>query len=251
MVMGNTDLITKGSNTAKNGFKNEQDIADKFNNWKVDEDAKKWLKIMNYNLDEVEYVSATVIHGYKADVNVKVQIKFKNAFDVQNIQVKLVSNRKGFNQVDKRWLKSYKEMWNIPNDVYKLLQYFVGELPPYRQGTKDKRRMFLNEFTPQEIDIIIKWFKENKTLIVSDVLRGRGEFCAEWVLVAQKINSDARWVLKNINEVMQHYSKGEVEMTPRGSINLGRILIQRKGGDNGRDTAKMLQFKIDPTELFD
>jgi hypothetical protein len=27
--------------------------------------------------------------------------------------------------------------------------------------------------------------------------------------------------------------------------------MQRKGGDNGRDTAKMLQFKINPVELFD
>lgn len=27
--------------------------------------------------------------------------------------------------------------------------------------------------------------------------------------------------------------------------------MQRKGGDRGRDTAKMLQFKINPIELFD
>ena len=26
--------------------------------------------------------------------------------------------------------------------------------------------------------------------------------------------------------------------------------MQRKGGDAGRDTAKMLQFKINPVELF-
>lgn len=27
--------------------------------------------------------------------------------------------------------------------------------------------------------------------------------------------------------------------------------MQRKGGDNGRETANMLQFKINPTKLFD
>ena len=27
--------------------------------------------------------------------------------------------------------------------------------------------------------------------------------------------------------------------------------MQRKGGDGGRITANMLQFKLDPTELFD
>ena len=37
------DKQLSGSNTAKNGFKNEDDIVDKFNNWKNDEDAKKWL----------------------------------------------------------------------------------------------------------------------------------------------------------------------------------------------------------------
>lgn len=249
--MSNEDLVALGSQTAKNGFKNEQDVADKFNNWQEDEDAQKWLGIMKYKLEEIEYVKAEVISGYKADVNVKVQVKLKKALDTENIQVKLVSNKKGFNQIDKRWLKSYDEMWDIPEDVYKLLQHFTGELPPYKEGTRDKRRMFLNEFTEDERDLVLNWFRDNKMLIVSDILRGRGEFSAEWVLVAQKIENNARWVLKNINEVMQYYSKGEVEMSPRGSINIGRIGVQRKGGDGGRPTANMLQFKIDPTELFD
>ena len=249
--MSDLDLVELGSQTARNGFKNEQDVADKFNNWQEDEDAQKWLKIMQYKLEEIEYVKAVVIHGYKADVNVKVQIKLKNALDIENIQVKLVSNKKGFNQIDKRWLRSYNELWNIPDDVYRLLQYFTGELQPYRTGTRDSRRMFFSEFTEEERNRVLNWFEENKMLIVSDILRGRGEFSAEWVLVAQKVESNARWVLKNINEVMQHYSQGAVEMSPRGSINLGRITVQRKGGDGGRDTANMLQFKIDPTELFD
>ena len=47
------DLILKGSETAKNGFKNEKDIAQKFNNWKIDLEAQKWLEIMQYKLDEI------------------------------------------------------------------------------------------------------------------------------------------------------------------------------------------------------
>ncbi len=251
LAMGNEDLVALGSQTARNGFKNEQDVADKFNNWEKDEDAQKWLRIMQYKLDEIEYVNAVVIHGYKADVNVKVQIKLKTALDIENIQVKLVSNRRGFNQVDKRRLAKYKDMWNIPDDVFTLLGYFTGELPPYRTGTRDNRRMFLDEMTEEERNTVLQWFNDNKMLIVSDILRGRGEFSAEWVLVAQKVDNNARWVLKNINDVMQHYSSGPVCMSPRGSINIGRITVQRKGGDGGRDSAKMLQFKIDPTELFD
>lgn len=246
------EAILRGSNTAKNGFKNEQDIADKFNNWQTDEEAKQWLVIMNYKLELIEYVKAVVISGHKADVNVQITVKLKQAIDVENIQVKLVSNKKGFNQIDKRWIKSYVELWNIPNDIEQLLKHFTGELSPKIDNTKDKRRMFLNEFCEKDKNNLLKFLNDNKVLIVSDILRGRGEFTAEWVLVAQKVEHNSRWVLKNINEVIKHYfADGKVEETKKGSIRIGKITIQRKGGDGGRLTANMLQFKIDPTELFD
>ena len=245
------DLVKKGSETAKNGFKNEHIAADKFNHWQFDEDARHWLEIMNYNLDEIESVKADVLHGYKADINLKVQIKFKQCIDTENIQVKLVSNKSGFNQVDKRWLKNYQELWNFPADVYRILQYFTGELPPYKSGTRDKRRMFFSEMTDFERKIILDWFRMNKTLILPDIIRGRGQFSAEWVLVIQNVGTKSRWVLKNINEVLQHYSSSDVVFSPRGSLNIGLVGMQRKGGDGGRDTAKMLQFKLDPSELFE
>lgn len=243
--------VRLGSQTAKNGFKNERDIADRFNRWQEHPEAQEWLTIMGYDLERIETVKAVVLSGYKADLNVQVYIFHSQTVDVRNIQVKLVSNQKGFNQIDKRWLKNYQEMWHIPDDVCRLLQYFCGELPPYLPYSKDKRRMFLTEFTIEEQELVLQWFRANKILILTDIIRGRGEFSAEWVLVAQKLQGNARWTLKNINEVLHHYGQGDVKMSPRGSILLGRVTIQRKGGDNGRLTANMLQFKIDPTELFD
>jgi hypothetical protein len=49
---------------------------------------------------------------------------------------------------------------------------------------------------------------------------------------------------------MNVFGNGDVKITERGSLRIGEILMQRKGGDNGRDTAKMLQFKINPVILF-
>lgn len=244
------NLVQKGSQTAKNGFRNEHDICDKFNNWENDSEAQKWLAIMNYNLSEIESVIAVVLHGFKADVNVQIQVKLKSAVDVENIQVKLVSNKKGFNQVDKRWLKHYKEMWNIPEDIYLLLQYYTGEMKPYKNNVRDSRRMFLDEFNEEEQSKLLNWFNLNKTLVISDIIKGRGQFSAEWILVAQKIDNNARWVLVNINEALQHYSTGDVKISNKGSLYIGNVTVQRKGGDNGRSTANMLQFKIDPTQLF-
>lgn len=247
MTMNKGQLL--GSQTAKGGFANEQDIADKFNNWDSDNEAQAWLILMNYNLNDIEFVKAVVLHGYKADVNVQITVKLKQAIDTENIQVKLVSNPRGFNQIDKRPVDRYNDIfdWKMPVDVVNILKRFTGELPPNISNPKDKRRMFIDEFSEQEQKVLFNFLKTNKTMIVSDILRGRGEFTAEWIIVAQKVHKDARWVLKNINEVINHYS-GDVRISPRGSINIGSILIQRKGGTPDPTS---LQFKINPAELFD
>lgn len=238
-----------GSQTAKGGFANEQDVADKFNNWQTDNEAQKWLVLMGYSLDSIDFVKAVVLHGYKADLNVQITVKLKQAIDVENIQVKLVSNPKGFNQIDKRPVDRYNEVfgWNMPDKIVDTLKRFTGELPPNIPNPRDKRRMFIDEFSIQEREDLLGFLKENKAMIVSDILRGRGEFTAEWVIVAQKIKENARWLLKNINEVINHYS-GDVHVSPKGSINIGTILIQRKGGTPDPTS---LQFKINPAELFD
>lgn len=239
----------KGSKIARDGFKNKKDVVRKFNNWETDEDAQEWLKIMGYDLDEIEYVVAKILHGYKTDVQAQITIKFKKLIDAQNIQVKLVSNPKGFNQIDERWVDQYVEMWDIPNDVADLLKYFTGEYEPYKENVKDERRMFLNELSEEEQSKILNFFENNKTLVLCDILKGRGQFAAEWMLVIQKVG-DVQWVLKPINFVLNHYGEGNVSITPRGSLKIGRVTVQRKGGDGGRKTANMLQFKVNPAELF-
>ncbi len=246
-------LVKRGSETAKNGFKNERYVVDEFNNWETSQLSKKWLIAMNYDINEIESVKAKKITGsYKSDVQVKIEIKLKNLTDIQNLQVKLVSNQRGFNQIDKRMLCKYKEMWDIPDDVMRLFMYFTGELKPKIDSPKDSRRMFANEFSADEQAKMLEFFNMNKTLIVNDVLKGRGKFAAEWMLVILKLNGEVsiKWALEPINKVLNHYGNGKVLITPRGSFKIGNITMQRKGGDNGRPTANMLQFKINPAELI-
>lgn len=251
--MNKKDLIKLGSKTARGGFKNENDVIDRFNDWKKDTVAQEWLKAMNYNVSDIEYVKAEKVRGqYKADIQVRIRIiiKLKSQEDLQNLQVKLVSNPHGFNQIDKRWVDKYVELWNIPKDIAKILKSFTGETKPTKNNLKDSRRMFLTEMGKDDQSKIIKFFEDNKILIVSDLLKGRGDFSADWTLVILKVNGESLWVLKSINEAMSVFGDGEIKITKQGSLKIGQITMQRKGGDNGRDTAKMLQFKINPVELF-
>ena len=166
------------------------------------------------------------------------------------MKVKVVSNPQGFNQIDKRKIDKYIELWNIPQDIAKILKLFTGEITPAKSGLRDPRRTFLNEMSQTDQDKLVDFVKRNKILIISDLLKGRGEFSADWTLVILKINGESKWVLKSINEVMNVFGAGDVRITGQGSLKIGKIGMQRKGGDGGRESAKMLQFKINPVELF-
>ena len=94
------EMIALGSKTAKGGFSNEQDVIDRFNDWEKDKVAQEWLTEMNYKINDIEFVKASKVRGqYKADIQVRITIviKLKSQEDLQNLQIKLVSNPQGFN----------------------------------------------------------------------------------------------------------------------------------------------------------
>ena len=232
----------RGSLIAKNGFRNEREIADKFNNWQNDNEAKQWLEIMGYTLDTIQSVNSAVLHGHKTDVHVdiRISVKLKNIDAVENIQVKLVSSVAGFNQIDKRWVDQYAKFWNMPDDIVSIFKRYTGEKEPTVDNPRDGRRMFVDEFSENEQKVLKIWLEDNVIMIIADVIKGRGMITPEWILVAQQTDTNARWTLKPMNVCFNHYSKGGVQITPRGNIRLGRITVQRKGGDAGRETANML-----------
>ncbi len=250
--MKKKNLQVIGSYTAKSGFENETIIIDKFNNWKTDKEAKKWLIIMGYVIDKIDSIKAVkVSNKYKTDIQVQITIYMKKTISAENLSIKLVSHSTGFNQIDKRWIKKYAEMWSIPKDVVKILKLFTGEISPNKKNPRDNRRMFFDEMKKEQQNKVLDFFSKNKFLIISDILKGRGKFSAGWMLVISKSKRKNKWVLKSINHVMNFFAEDSVKITSRGNLKIGRITMQRKGGDAGRKTAKMLQFKINPVKLFD
>jgi hypothetical protein len=236
-----------GSETAKNGFKNEDEIKTKFTNWRSDLEAQSWLGVFGYKPPMIDSISVVKPHGEKADI--EVTIKTKNSAKTEGISIKLVSTPNGFNQIDKRWLSHYAAMWKIPADVQSALKLFVGETPPVNQG-RSPDRMFLDELDSEAQKAVIKFFESHKDEIASDLFQGDGPHAAGWVMVAFKATSNTRWTLKRVEDVIKFYSEGPVAITSGGNLKIGRITMQRKGGDGGRDSAKMLQFKINPALLI-
>lgn len=243
-----SSLIEAGSRTAKAGFRNETEIAAKFDDWRRDADSREWLAAMGYKIDEVESVRATKPHGEKSDV--QVHVRMRSGESVEGVSIKLVSNTNGFNQVDKRWLSQYAKLWKMPADVHEGLKFFVGETKPTGPA-RVADRMYLDEMDPAAREAIVAFFTKCKDAIVSDILEGDGAFAAKWLMVAYRPAVKTRWVLKSSTDAVKFFGEGPVTITRSGNLKIGRITMQRKGGDGGRETAKMLQFKINPALLFE
>ncbi len=242
------EAAARGSATAKAGFKNENEIRDKFNNWRNDADAQAWLAAMGIQTSDLESVTAAKPHGEKADV--EVVTRTKNGDRKDGISIKLVSSPNGFNQIDKRWLRQYAKMWQMPAEVEAALKLFVGETPPTKPG-RDAKRMYLNELPTETQAAVLAFFTAKKDEIVSDLIAGDGTHSAGWIMVALKATANTRWVIRSTTDAARFYAAGKVEITRAGNLKLGRITMQRKGGDGGRETAKMLQFKMNPVQLFE
>ena len=253
-----------GSRTARGGFQNEDAVAAKFESWKEDFEAQQWLQYMGSDLEHITEVKATVLRGRdKADIVLK--IVQDNILKLQrNVSLKKFNRDADYNQIERGWVDSYKDYWNMPTGVVNSLKKFVGEISPaslYQRGIlsmeqfnalRDQRRFFLNELEDHEIRSTIQFFSDWKMVIASDLLRGRKGYKAEWILVTAFDESTnlTEWTIKDIDTAIDLYADGPVGLTDRGSLMIGRIVLQRKGGDGGRDTANMMQFKIHPGELF-
>lgn len=268
-----------GSMTAKGGFINEADICDKFKDYRNDTEAKSWLEIMGYNPQKIQKILAIqipvrinlekaislgvsqekydeTIKFKKADIQVRVEIFIDDILHVENISLKKANKSAGFNQVDKRPVLTYQQIWGFNDDIAKWLRLFTGDILPQEilskkelDKIKDKRRLFLTEIPENKLQNIIEFFNDNITLIISDILRGRGGLSAEWFLVTRKNNDNSlEWILKDINTVVNFYVQGGVSLSPRGSLKIGRATMQRKGGTPDPTS---LQFKINPLNLFE
>jgi len=249
--------IRRGSETAKGGFQNEEDVCTAFNDWQHDAEARGWLVTMHGRIDDIEAVAASIPRGAKAKTDVEVRVATPDGETRYGISIKLVSTKGGFNQIDKRWLDTYATMWDMPTDVGEALKHFVGETPPTTPG-RDPDRMFLTELPPDTQKKVVDFFIERRDQIISDLFAGDGDHAAGWFLVTVRDQDEGddephpkRSILVSTAAAAAFFGEGDVAITPAGSLRIGRITMQRKGGDNGRKSAQMLQFKIDPTDLFE
>jgi len=275
------DKAKLGSKTAKDGFANEKNIIKKFNEYKTDPDAKKWLEAMGYDVNTISKLEAiqvpttinkTELDKYnineddyknfikykKADAQIKISMEINGVLKIENISIKKANDNSNYNQIDKRKVDTYQKMWGFDDEIKLFLKLFTGEEKPLNHKTtidvsklkKKDKRIFLNELSAEKQSEIIDFFEKNKFLIISDILKGRGGLSAGWIMVTKHSSNtnEVKWIIADINIAMNYWGNGKVALTPRGSLSIGRIVMQRKGGTPDPES---LQFKFHPCDIFD
>ena len=175
----------KGSLIAKGGFRNEDNVISKLNAWRTDVDAQNWLISAGYDPALIETVQAIkgseagrnlrVLGPQKTDVQINVKIITLNSeTHTENIQVKLVSNKRGLNQIDKRWISKYVQLWNIPENIETILKRFTGEIAPTILNPRDERRVHKNENRTWR-DRVAKANSYQRYQRAKDIIRYAGE----------------------------------------------------------------------------
>lgn len=237
------------SDIASSGFRNEDWVVGEFNNWGHSLWGSSWLRAMGYESPTKVCAQTTRKMGFfnKADVLV-----------LADNNVEWISVKKfvaSFNQIDKRRVNNFARLWNMPDSVVETLRMYCGEkghqpdddLRVYR----DKRRFMMTELDQGRQDAVLEFLDRNKRRIIRDVIAGSGKAAARWMLlIEERQNRPNRSAILPIDAVVRHCI-GPALVTKQGNLRLGKITIQRKGGDAGKDTAQMLQFKFSPKDLFE
>ena len=273
------DRSIVGSLAARGGFRNEQNVVVKFNNWQNDAIVQHWLNLMGINLEEILYVRAVqvplkitlanfeearsysedlaIINTFKkADILVSIKMQ-DNVIKKETLSLKKANVKANYNQIDKRSVDSYQAMWGFDDEIAFWLKLFSGQIVPENflhytvdlASLRNNRRIFMDEMPLEVQTKILTFFETHRRKIVEDVFKGRHDLSAKWILVTKVENENTTWDLKNINTVLDYFGcHGEVTKTPKRSISIGEVTLQRKGGTP--DPTK-LQFKFNPCTLFD
>ena len=206
----------------ENGTKLNE-VLDKINTAK---EKKEDLLGKRYSIDdEIKKVNPDTLKKEIEGLTIK-GVTLKNTLDGINDQIKVIPKFSYDEDVHEEYRTDEKTLLVEKNDIESTIKT-IGKL------IKDLKEGEICHTCKRALDEVdhSSEIKENEKLLK----------------VKEK---EVKWALKPMNFCLNLFGNGEVEITKQGSIKIGNITIQRKGGDGGRKTAQMLQFKINPCLVF-
>lgn len=231
------------SNTAKNGYMEEEYICNDLNNN---------IEIFKLYL------------GINYDIFIK--IKGNSKCDIQTIdknikgQVKKYKKNQ-FQQLDRHWISNLIE--NIPelNDISYMLnnlcEYQLLDNKTHIDKNKPIKKLCDSNYTKEELDKLLDILNCNKRKILNYAFLGNNtEMQPEFLFGSEYINNNrVKIVLFKIKNIIDYLETLNFTISKNKTVivlgNENILSLQRKGGDGGKKSSNQLQIKIIISKLID
>lgn len=233
------------SETAKNGYKEEELLCKDLNNKIIKE---KFASLIGNKYDEC----------FKIKGNHKCDIQSKN--NILNAQVKKYKNNQ-FQQLDRH------SITNLINNIPELndISYILKSLCEYQllpngthiDKTKSIKKLCISNYSQETLDNLLLILNKNKRKILNYAFLGTNiELQPEFLFgIEYNNNKRTKIILFRIKEIIDYLENLEFKISKRKTgIILGdeRIIsLQRKGGDSGKKSSNELQIKIILSKLIE
>ena len=240
-----SSLSYTNSQTAKNGYKEEELVCKDLNSELIKE---VFIPILGNNYNECN------------------KIKGNNKCDIQSdnkiLKGQVKKYKKGqFQQLDRHWTSNLIE--NIPElDKYSQILKDLFEYPLLPNGTqvdksKSIKKLCNSNYSQEILDNFLELLNKFKKQILEYAFYGTNlEIQPEYLFGVEYENVKRnKIVVFKIEDVINYLEKLNFKISPRKTaILLGdnsTISLQRKGGDSGKKSSNQLQIKLILSNLID
>ena len=238
-------LSYTNSQTAKNGYKEEELVCKDLNNKLIKE---AFTPMLGDNYNECNRITG----NHKCDIQ----------SDNKILKGQVKKYKKGqFQQLDRHWIPDLID--NIPelNEVSQILKDLF-EYPLLPNGThvdksKHIKKLCTSNYSQEKLDNLLDLLNKFKRQILEYAFYGvNSEIQPEYLFGVEYENTKRnKIVVFKIEDVIKYLEKLNFKISPRKTVILlgdkSTISLQRKGGDTGKKSSNQLQIKLILSNLID
>jgi hypothetical protein len=229
------------SDAARNGRKAEEILAGHIQS---NDDSTKWIV---EEISENSYSKTGAKHRAGIEKPDVVLFDRQSGKDYGFISLKCCKDfATAFNQIKRCSLTNFCKEFSAPKSIELILEKYT-----YR---RKKLLRDGNNYSQNELEELLLFLNKNqKPLLISAFTGQAKQPKANWLLLHQwkfpdwqrNIACRDRSRLISMQEVIATFEDIQATFTKRGTITFGAgVTLQRKGGDNGKESANDLQFKL-------
>jgi hypothetical protein len=242
VIMSDYEHLEKGKKEARIGLDSEQDIINRINF------DKEFHNKMNRCLIKLGFNVQGRLRARKDDIKTDIFIRINEREEI-GVSIKS-STMTSFHQLDRRRLEEWKDLLNMPKDVFEIIKEATLRI------AKNPRAEFVLE---KDRDKIRKFFTDHLSEVINEIFK-RGEKMLKLLIIIDKRKRTLYiFRMDDVIRFLIENALNNLHFTEKGIIKLGEFVsIQRKGGDRKQITisktdwshpGNQLQFKFSPLKF--